>query len=114
MEGDTYIKLYLLTRERVKPKKINSLGFEIYFERKIKISEIIGIDKEIIGLFKNTEEIWLTVVTYKGKASDLLRDLEVSTGFSIWQYVHYIAFTVPVVTALLVSLIVVHTSKVSK
>jgi len=114
MEGDTYIKLYLLTRERVKPEKINSLGFEIYFERKIKISEISGIDKEIIGLFRNTEEIWLTVVTYKGKVSNLLRDLEVSTGFSIWQYVHYIAFTVPAVIALLVSLIVVHTSKVSK
>lgn len=106
MEEDTRIKLYILSKDRLKPEDINSLGFQITFEKRIDIEEIKGLHEEVIKLFKNTDKIWLTVIIYKGEASKLTKDLEIYTGFSIWQYMSYILFMIPIFLSIIISIVV--------
>ncbi|MCD6562995.1 MAG: DUF2330 domain-containing protein [Thermoproteales archaeon] len=105
--GETYIKLYLLTSERIRPEDIHSLGFEIHYEKRINIKEISHIDYELINLFKGSSKIWLTALTYRGNISNFKKDIEAYTGFSIWQYFHYILFITPILLSVIVSLIVI-------
>lgn len=105
--GETYIKLYILTSERIKPEDVHPLGFEIYYEKRISIKEISHIDHELIDIFKNLDTLWLTALSYRGEISSFKKDIEAYTGFSIWQYFHYILFIIPILLSLIVSLIVI-------
>ncbi|MEM2850189.1 MAG: DUF2330 domain-containing protein [Candidatus Bathyarchaeia archaeon] len=105
INGYSSITLYLLTTDRIKPESIEPSGLKIAFETKISKRDVEKADKRLAGFFPE-DVIWLTVLTWNGYLSELTGDLKAEVGFSIMHLKSVLAFSLPVLTAVILTALV--------
>ncbi len=101
LSGETQIRLFIVTKDRIPPEQIESLGFKILNEKLISIDKIAEADKDLANLFKGYNKVWATLIYYEGPADKLDRDLILRPGFSLRFIMPYILLFSPTLAVVL-------------
>jgi len=97
----TYVKLYIITHERLREEDLEALGFHVTFEEKVPVVKL-SFERDILELFRGYEEVYLLVAEYKGKPN-FKNDLELTPAFSFRWLLPYVVFIAPIALGLLAS-----------
>ena len=77
-ESYTEIKLFIVSKDRVRSEPITRAKFEFTVEDIISLDKLREVDPRLASLFKEGE-LWVTVLEYRGSTVDLTSDVETTT-----------------------------------
>ncbi|RLG75577.1 MAG: hypothetical protein DRO23_03535 [Thermoprotei archaeon] len=107
-QGHTKIKLFIVSKERIRSEPVLKAKFEFIVEDVISLSKLEEVDSRLANLFKENE-LWVTVLEYGGSTLDLSSDLELTTTIIVLRGLDsIIAFATPIILTIISLAILLH------